>query len=212
MPVKRPTKNRRPLRTPQQARSRRTREKILAAAVACFEELGYDATTTAAIAKRARISVGSLYSYFQDKRTILLELFAKTSREISAYVVSSLDPDAWRDAEPRASVRKLIDALFHTRTFNPGMQRIIWERYFKDAEFREAVQATENRIRAAMVELFAVLKTQGTLRVVDVTTAAFVVYTSVEWTASRIMLGTSGAAIDQAVEATSDMVSRFLFE
>jgi len=212
MKRKRPVATKRTLRTPQQARSRRTREQILAAAVACFEELGYDATTTAAIAKRARISVGSLYSYFQDKRTILLELFAKTSSEISAYIVSSLDPDAWDDTEPRASVRKLIDALFHTRTFNPGMQRIIWERYFKDPEFREAVQATEIRVRAAMVELFAVLKAQGKLRVADVSTAAFVVYTSVEWTASRIMLGTSGALVDQAVEATSDMVSRFLFD
>ena len=204
-------KPKRELRTPQQARSRRTREKILAAAVACFEELGYDATTTAAIAKRARIAVGSLYGYFQDKRAILLELWEKTSSEISSYIISSLDPEEWRDAEPRASVRTLIDALFHARTFNPGMQRIIWERYFKDAEFREAVQTTEIRVRTAMVELFAVLKAQGKLRVADVGSAAFVVHTSVEWTASRIMLGTAGAEVDQAVEATSDMVSRFLF-
>ena len=136
MTVRQSRKPKRTLRTPQQARSRRTREKVLAAAVACFEELGYDATTTAAIAKRAHISVGSLYSYFHDKRAILLELFEKMSRQISTYVIDSLDPDVWRNAEPRASVRKLIDALFHTRTFNPGMQRIIWERYFKDPEFR----------------------------------------------------------------------------
>jgi len=199
------------LRTPQQARSRRTREKILGAAIACFEELGYDATTTAAIAKRARISVGSLYSYFQNKRTILLELFERTSSQVITYIIKSLDPSVWDDADPRASVRKLIDALFHTRTFNPGMQRIIWERYFKDPEFREAVQSHEMRLRTAMVELFAVLKAQGKLRVADVATAAFVLHTSVEWTAARIMLGTSGAEIDPAVEATSDMVSRFLF-
>lgn len=211
MPARRPQRPKRELRTPQQARSRRTREKILAAAVACFEELGYDATTTAAIAKRARISVGSLYSYFHDKRAILLELFEKTARQISTYVIDSLDPEVWRSAEPRASVRKLIDALFHTRTFNPGMQRIIWERYFKDPEFREAVQANEMRLRTAMVELFAVLKAQGKLRVADVASAAFVLHTSVEWTAARLMLGTSGAEIDPAVEATSDMVSRFLF-
>lgn len=201
----------RELRTPQQARSRRTREKILVAAVACFEELGYDATTTAAIAKRARIAVGSLYSYFQDKRAILLELFASTSSQIVNYIIDNLDPEMWRHAEPRASVRKLIDALFHARTFNPGMQRIIWERYFKDPEFREAVHANEMRLRSAMVALFAVLKAQGKVRVTDVTSAAFVIHTSIEWTASRIMLGTLGADIDPAVEAASDMVSRFLF-
>lgn len=201
----------RTLRTPQQARSRRTREKILAAAITCFEELGYDATTTAAIAKRARISVGSLYSYFQDKRTILLELFEKMSSQVTTHIIQSLDPTAWRDNDARASVRSLIDALFHTRTFNPGMQRIIWERYFKDPEFREAVQSHELRVRTAMVELFAVLKEQGRLRVRDIASAAFVLHTSVEWTASRLMLGTYGAEIDPAVAATSDMVSRFLF-
>ena len=198
-------------RTPQQARSRRTRDRILTAAVGCFEAGGYEDTTTAAIARRAGVAVGTLYAYFRDKRTILLELLTGTANEIADYVIRSLDPSRWRDADPRASVRALIDALFHTRTFNPGMQRIVWERYFKDEEFRTAMQAIEQRIRAAMHDLFGALKAEQRLRVSDVQTAAFVVYTSIEWTASRLMLGQSGAEVDPAVEAASDMVSRFLF-
>ncbi len=211
--VKRPSRAsvRRVLRTPQQARSRRTRRQILSAAIACFEGRGYDETTTAAIARRARIAVGTLYGYFKDKRTILLELLDETTNEIANYVIRSLDPAAWRDGDPHASVRTLIDALFHTRTIKPGMQRILWERYFKDTEFRSAVQAIESRVRAAMVELFEALKQDRRLRVDDITAAAFVVYTSIEWTASRLMLGGAGADIDAAVAATSDMVSRFLF-
>ena len=49
------------VRVPQQARSRRTRERVLEAAVACFEDRGYDETTTAMIATRAGIGVGTLY-------------------------------------------------------------------------------------------------------------------------------------------------------
>lgn len=199
------------LRTPQQARSRRTRERILKAAVACFETGGYEDTTTAAIARRAGVAVGTLYAYFRDKRTILLELLTGTASEIADYVIRSLDPRLWRDADPRASVRTLIDALFHIRTFNPGMQRIVWERYFKDAEFRAAVQAIEHRIRTAMLDLFAALQAENRLRVDDLPTAAFLVYTSIEWTAARLMLRQSGAEVDPAVEAASDMVSRFLF-
>src|SRR5262249_14768320 len=96
------------------------------------------------------------------------------------------------------------------RTFNPGMQRIVWERYFKDAAFGAAMQAIERRIRSAMTELFMALKAEGKLRIDDLHTAAFVVYTAVEWTASRLMLGESGADVDAAVTAVSDMVSRFL--
>jgi AcrR family transcriptional regulator len=202
---------RRAVRTPQQARSRRTRERILAAAVACFEAHGYDETTTGMIARRAHIAVGSFYGYFTDKRAILLELVDGTIDEIASYVVAALEPAAWRDADPRAGVRRLIDTLVHTRTFNPGMQRILWERYFKDAEFRDALLDIERRVRSAMVALFDALHADGRLRVSDRPTAAFVVYAAVEWIASRLMLSEAGTPIDLAVDAASDMVSRFLF-
>jgi len=130
-------------RTPQQARSRRTREKVLDAALACFEELGYDEATTAAIAKRARIAVGTLYGYFSDKRSVLLEVLDRTLVEVADQVIRGLDPALWRAGDLRESVRRLIDAVFHARTVSPGIQRIIWERYFKDPEFRHAVEAIE---------------------------------------------------------------------
>jgi AcrR family transcriptional regulator len=204
-------RSRRSLRTPQQARSRRTRQRVLESAVACFEARGYDETTTAHIARRAGIGVGTLYGYFPDKRAILLELLQSTTEQIADYVVRNLEPALWQDADPRASVRTLIDALFHTRTFNPGMQRILWERYFKDAGFRAAVQATEERVRLALFTLFTALQGRGRLRIADLETAAFLVYTSIEWTASRLMLGGSTAVVDRAVDAASDMISRFLF-
>lgn len=182
------------------------------AAVACFEERGYEETTTAEIARRARIAVGTFYLYFPDKRAILLELLDGTVNDIAHYVVQNLRPEAWQHAaDARASVRALIDALFHTRTINPGLQRILWERYFKDPQFRAAVQAIEQRIRAAMLQLFAALNAQGRVRVTDLSAAAFVVYTAIEWTASRLVLGEGGTQIEPAVEAASDMVSRFLF-
>ena len=199
------------LRTPQQARSRRTREQILKAAVACFETRGYEETTTAHIARRARIAVGTVYSYFKDKRAILLEVLDGTVNQIADYVVQNLDPSLWRDGDPHASVRTLIDALFHTRTFNPGMQRIVWERYFKDAEFRKAVEAIERRVRTAMVHLFKDLKARDRIRIADFQTASFVIHSSIEWIASRLMLGARDIEIDRAVAVASDMVSRFLF-
>jgi len=199
------------VRIPQQARSRRTRARILKAAVASFERHGYEQTTSAEIARRAGIAVGTVYRYFKDKRAILLELLDGTVNEIANYVIENLQPDAWRGRDPRTGVRTLIDALFHTRTINPGMQRILWERYFKDPAFRRAVQAIEYRVRAAMLDLFTALKAEGRLRVDDLATAAFVVYTAIEWTAARLMLGGARAETDSAVAVASDMVSRFLF-
>ncbi|RKD34965.1 TetR/AcrR family transcriptional regulator [Lacrimispora algidixylanolytica] len=62
------------IREPQQVRSIQTKEKILNAAYKLFCEKGFYKTTTNEIARVAEISIGSLYVYFRDKDTILLEL------------------------------------------------------------------------------------------------------------------------------------------
>jgi hypothetical protein len=64
----------------------------------------------------------------------------------------------------------------------------------------------------AIERLLAALRDEGKLRVDDVGTAAFLIHTSTEWSAARLMLGESDPRrVDAAVEATTDMISRFLF-
>jgi AcrR family transcriptional regulator len=197
-------------RTPQQARSRRTRERILAAAVTAFEAGGYDETTTAAIARRAGVGVGTLYAWFPDKRALLLEILDGTVRAIADHVVEALVPERWREGDPRVHIRTVIEAVFGARTITPGIQRILWERYFKDPEFRAAVSQLEQRMRGAIETLLHALAGDGRLRDLDAHTAAFVIHTSVEWTASRLVLGEADVGHADAVEAVTDMVSRFL--
>ena len=198
-------------RTPQQARSRRTRERILQAAIAGFEDEGYDATTTAAIARRAGIAVGTLYGYFPDKRSILLEILHDTVEEVADHVVRGLAPEAWRDADPRESVRSLVEAAFESRNLRPGVQRILWERYFKDPGFHDAMEAIAQRVQTAIERLLEALKAEGRLRIDDVSTAAFVVYSSVEWTGARLLLGDAPSDTRTATDAATDMILRFLF-
>jgi len=63
---------RKPVSDPKQARSRQTRESIAAAAMVLFASKGFDATTTTMIAKKAKVSVGSVYTHFKDKYEIFL--------------------------------------------------------------------------------------------------------------------------------------------
>lgn len=202
---------RRTVRTPQQERSRATRDRIVAAAIAAFEEHGYDETTTAAIARRAGIGVGTLYAYFPDKRKIMLEVLDGTVRTMADMVVDALAPERWQSGMPRAHVRAAIEAVVGSRLISPGIQRILWERHLKDPEFRDANLAIESRVLAALEQLFAALGDAGHLRDVDGHAAAFVVHTSVEWIASRLVLGEADVAREDVVDAATDMIARYLF-
>jgi AcrR family transcriptional regulator len=67
----------------QQARSRATRERLLAAAERVFAEKGYDGAKLSDIAEAAGVSVGAVYFRFKDKDALfqaIAETFAQDTR------------------------------------------------------------------------------------------------------------------------------------
>jgi|SRR5580765_3351300 len=52
-----------------------TRARIVAAALALFRDKGFDATTTKAIARKAKIAEGTVFNYFRTKEDIALYFF-----------------------------------------------------------------------------------------------------------------------------------------
>lgn len=66
-------------RKPVQKRSLEKYERIIAAADTLFNEDGYHKVTTADIAKKAGVATGSVYSYFQDKKDIYIEILKRVN-------------------------------------------------------------------------------------------------------------------------------------
>ena len=62
------------VRQPRQERAIEKKNKIIKAGFELFSEVGYYGTNTAEIAKRAGVSTGIVYGYFQDKRDILISV------------------------------------------------------------------------------------------------------------------------------------------
>ena len=54
-----------------------TRARIVAAALVLFRTRGFDATTTKAIARKARVAEGTVFNYFPTKEDIALFFFAQ---------------------------------------------------------------------------------------------------------------------------------------
>ncbi len=208
-----PAAGRRGVRQPKQARSRLTRERVLEAAVGCFERSGFEETTTAMIAEHAGVAVGTVYGYFRDKREILLELLDTEVAEEAEQVIEQLDPASWRGTDPRERTRSLIDTIFHTTRLRPGLQRILWERYFKDPAFRERFDAMRGRVREAIDAFIDALEQEGVCRpLMDREMASFVILNAVQWNSTQSQLRGEPEMIDQAAHATSEMITRYLFK
>ena len=70
---------------PQQERSTRRLAAFLDAAAELFVEVGYEAATMTAVAERSGSSIGALYNYFPDKRSIAFTLVNQYSQEMEAH-------------------------------------------------------------------------------------------------------------------------------
>lgn len=100
-----------PRRQPRQARSRVTVDAILEATTYLLAEVGFEKTTTNAIARRAGVNIASLYQYFPSKDAILAELSRRHAREVRKGALDLLRasaPEARRELV-RGLVRHLVE-------------------------------------------------------------------------------------------------------
>ena len=95
MPIDAPLERR---ATPRQARARERVEAILAAARRIIEEDGVEPLSTQRIAQVAGIPVGSVYQFFPNKHSIVLELAKRSLVPMNALVDSTSPAPAGDDA------------------------------------------------------------------------------------------------------------------
>jgi AcrR family transcriptional regulator len=98
-----------PRKQPRQERSSKVVDRILDAALILTREQGTKTPTTLAIARRAGLSVGSLYQYFPNKEAILLDLARRWLSSFPEVIARRIKvaPPTNRD-EFRQEVRKLF--------------------------------------------------------------------------------------------------------
>jgi len=84
--------------------------RIEVAARALFAERGYEATTTREIAERAEIATGTLFTYFPEKRALLLHLVRADIDEALEAAFDSMPQVP--PADPVDALRHLFGAIF----------------------------------------------------------------------------------------------------
>jgi len=109
--IDRPTPRISSRKQPRQARSNELVAAILEAAVQVLAEEGAQRFTTARVAERAGVSVGSLYQYFPNKAAILFRLQSDEWRQTTG-MLSTILGEVTRP--PLERLRKLVHAFIRS--------------------------------------------------------------------------------------------------
>jgi AcrR family transcriptional regulator len=134
---------------PQQARSSELVSTILQAAIQVLAKEGAQRFTTARVAEKAGVSVGSLYQYFPNKAAILFRLQSDEWLQTTALLRGILE-DPRRP--PLERLRTLVHAFIRSECDEAAMRVAL-----NDAAplYRDAPEAQEARVAGRrIVELF----------------------------------------------------------
>jgi AcrR family transcriptional regulator len=137
---------------PQQARSEQLVSAILEAAVQVLAKEGAHRFTTARVAEKAGVSIGSVYQYFPNKASILFRLqvdeWQQTTRMLQQILGNAAVP-------PLERVRELVHAFLRSECEEAGMRVALGDAapLYRDApEAREARKSGGRIIEAFMRE------------------------------------------------------------
>ncbi|MDQ3245281.1 MAG: TetR/AcrR family transcriptional regulator [Pseudomonadota bacterium] len=130
-------------KTPRTARGERTMRKILDAALEEFGERGFGEASIVGITGRAKVALGTFYTYFDSKEALFRALVHDMSGQVRDHVAPALkDASNALDGERRA-----LAAFLDFATRNKQVYRIIDEAEFVDPDgFRTHYESTAARI------------------------------------------------------------------
>ena len=194
---------------PKQKRAVATRNNIMEVAKSLFASKGYYGTNSREIATEAGLSIGSFYSYFKNKKVLLLEILKLHTEQfiIRSFVQEQLGVfDGVGKKEIIYNyINRIINAYDHSSEFH---RETLVLRY-SDPDVKKIYD------EAKVFELnhtIAILKLFGDdLRIKNFEAAAFVVHGAIEKAAHSIQLSESKIDKEMVLNELSDMIFRYLF-
>src|SRR3954462_13050272 len=111
---------------PRTERGRKTQQRLIDAAAAEFGELGYHEAGIIGITRRARVALGTFYTYFDSKEAVFRALVREMSRATRVHVA-----EAVKDAPDRLAAERLgLEAFIAFVRKHRELYRIIEEAQF----------------------------------------------------------------------------------
>lgn len=140
-------------RQPKQRRGKEKVEKILEAAAAVFEAVGYEAATTHMIAARAGTAVGSLYQFFPDKAAIFKAMEIRHSEEVRDFWSQINIPEL-----VQLPLRQMIHMLLASvsKLFEQPVSRVVFVQFYLARQIFQSID--DSMTQDAIAFMASILK------------------------------------------------------
>jgi len=165
------------VRTPKQQRSIQTKQRIINAAFHLYAQKGIHGTNSKEIAKKAGVSIGSFYSYFKNKKTLLLEIldeyldqtYLTVWKDMENFTINELD---------RNDIKFIIENVFKAYEIAPTFMMQTHALRYSDPDINRVFERERNR-EVTQIR-YLIENNRHRMRVSDQEAAAIIIHNTVE--------------------------------
>ena len=198
------------VREPRQKRSEQTKEKILNTALELFCKKGYYKTSTNEIARAADISIGNLYFYYPNKKTIFLEILDQYHQSFQNIHDAFLHEMEYMSENPMEFLRKLIDMIIENHEKSFEFNREIQIMSLSDPIVAEVLDKQQKQTEDTVLCYFE--KSRDKLQVEDLEAAASITYTLINSVVDQIVFAKNKIDRERLLNETVHAISVYLLK
>lgn len=193
------------IRIPRQQRSRERRLKIMEAARDLFARKGINGTSSNEIARQAGVSIGTFYSYFENKKTLFLEILEEHLERFvtDIYTLQTDDTISVRD-----NIREHILKAFRVFDIHPSFHKEALVLKFSDPEVKRLFDEVEQEqilILSSLVEPYCTNRKPEDLQEVSK-----VIHSAVENIAHAVKFLDSPMSTERLIEELTEMIYHYV--
>lgn len=197
-----------------QARGVATRRRVLLAAESLFARRGYEATGMADVAERARISVGTLYHHFPDKRALLLALIDDWGDRELEHRRNRHDVERFLGENPRGAFGDDLRRSYERLRREGGFYLVLLELAERDSDARLRLNRINQLADERLRDVLVLGQHRGVIRAeIEPLAAAVLVRRSIEAAATEVFVHRmTDPAPERVLEGLTDMICRYIFQ